>query len=366
MYLTTGLKNAISAVESVQEYDENVKTILAHKIVLAHILAGTVKEFQGMEPEEIVPFIEGEPEIGTVPVEPGLTNAASKIQGNNTEDEVANEGVITFDVRFYVKYPKKKNKDVKKSKDTAKSEDKNEYKEKFGKDREYVKLLVDVEAQKDFYPGYDLVVRGIYYAARQLSAQKGVEFENSDYNKIKKVYSIWICMYSPKYCQNTIIRYHIQQEVIFGKISRNKEFRYDLLEVLIVNLPIKVPEENEEPNLNGMLKTLLTPELPAKTIIERLESIYHIPLTNQEKGEVGDMCNLGEAILERGIKQGMECGIKQGMERGIEHGIQQVIKAYIELCEEMEISKEETRVKAQTKFDLREKTAEEYVKKYYK
>ena len=81
-----------------------------------------------------------------------------------------------------------------------------------------------------------------------------------------------------------------------------------------------------------MLKTLLTPELPAKTIIERLESIYHIPLTEQEKGEVGDMCNLGEAILERGIKQGME--------RGVERGIQQVIKAYIELCEEMEISKE--------------------------
>ena len=123
-----------------------------------------------------------------------------------------------------------------------------------------------------------------------------------------------------------------------------------MLEVLIVNLPIKVPEENEEPNLNGMLKTLLTPELPAKTIIERLERIYHIPLTEQEKGEVGDMCNLGEAILERGV----------------ERGIQQVIKAYIELCEEMEISKEETKEKAQTKFDLREKTAEEYVKKYYK
>ena len=35
--LCTGLKNAISAVETVQEYDENVKTILAHKIILAHM-----------------------------------------------------------------------------------------------------------------------------------------------------------------------------------------------------------------------------------------------------------------------------------------------------------------------------------------
>ena len=57
-----------------------------------------------------------------------------------------------------------------------------------------------------------------------------------------------------------------------------------------------------------MLKTLLTPELPAKTIINRLEHIYHIPLVEQEKGEFGDMCNLGEAILERGIEQGMAQG----------------------------------------------------------
>lgn len=49
-----------------------------------------------------------------------------------------------------------------------------------------IMLLIDVEAQKDFYSGYDLVVRGIYYAARQLSSHKGVEFEKTDYNNIKK------------------------------------------------------------------------------------------------------------------------------------------------------------------------------------
>ena len=117
-----------------------------------------------------MPFIEGEPEIGIVPVEAGLTNSTSKIQGINTEDEVANEGVVTYDVKFYVRYPKKKNATGKRQKT----------KKMPSKDREYVKLLIDVEAQKDFYPGYDLVVRGIYYAARQLSSQKGVEFENSE------------------------------------------------------------------------------------------------------------------------------------------------------------------------------------------
>ena len=27
-----------------------------------------------------------------------------------------------------------------------------------------------------------------------ISSQKGIEFTNSDYDKIKKVYTIWICM----------------------------------------------------------------------------------------------------------------------------------------------------------------------------
>ena len=87
-------------------------------------------------------------------------------------------------------------------------------------------------------------------------------------------------------------------------------------------------------------------ELSAKTIIDRLERIYHIPVTEQEKGGLGEMCNLGEGILERGIQQG--------------------IRAFIELCKEMGISEEETRMKAQTKFELQEEAAREYVQQYYK
>lgn len=126
----------------------------------------------------------------------------------------------------------------------------------------------------------------------------------------------------------------------------------------MINLPLKVPKENEEPNLNGMLKTLLAPELPAKTIIERLEQIYHIPMTEQKKGEFGDMCNLGEGILERGIERGIE----QGIERGIEQGV----KAFVEVCKELGVSKEETEEKVQTKFALSWERAEECVEKYYK
>ena len=313
--MNTELEKAILATNGGQEYDENVKVILAHKIILAHIMAETVEEFRGMKPEEIVPYIEGEPEVGVVPVEPGLTNGSARIQGSGTEDVIANEGMITFDIRFFVRYP--------------------EDRKPTGESGKYVKLLIDVEAQKDFHPGYDIVVRGIYYGARQLSSQKGVEFEKSDYNSVKKVYSIWICMYPPKYCENTIIRCHMNQEVLFGEVSEKEHFRYGLMEVLLVNLPLKVPQEEDEPRLTGMLKTLLSPEIPHREKVERLEKIYHVAMNREEKGDVESMCNLSEGIFEHGMQRGMERGMQCGMERGLERGREQGIGTVFDILEKL-------------------------------
>ena len=44
------------------------------RTLLAHILVKTVDGFQGMNPKDVVSYIGGEPFIGVVPVEPGLTN----------------------------------------------------------------------------------------------------------------------------------------------------------------------------------------------------------------------------------------------------------------------------------------------------
>lgn len=61
-----------------------------------------------------------------------------------------------------------------------------------------VKLIINVEGQNDFYPGYDIVTRGIFYTAQLISSQLETEFTGSNYGDIKKVYSIWICLNSPK------------------------------------------------------------------------------------------------------------------------------------------------------------------------
>lgn len=108
------LSNAVNAADTEAQYDEKAKRLLGNKIILAHILVKTVDEFQGMNPEDVVSYIEGEPYIGSVPVEPGLTNAGGKtavgtlkegqrIVGLNTENAEINEGLVRFDIIFYVR-----------------------------------------------------------------------------------------------------------------------------------------------------------------------------------------------------------------------------------------------------------------------
>ena len=68
--MNTEITNAVNAAGDKAQYDARVKRILAQKNILAHILVKTVGEFKGMKPEDVVTYIEGEPKVGIVPVEP--------------------------------------------------------------------------------------------------------------------------------------------------------------------------------------------------------------------------------------------------------------------------------------------------------
>ena len=107
--MNTELMNTIAAANDKAQYDACAKRLIGQKMILAHILVRTVDEFKGMQPEEAVMYIEGEPMIGIVPVNPGMTNTDKfnkttifneLIKGLNTEDSEINEGTIRFDIIF--------------------------------------------------------------------------------------------------------------------------------------------------------------------------------------------------------------------------------------------------------------------------
>jgi len=99
------IKNAVTSTDKDAQYDASAKRLLGQKHILAHILVKTVKEFTGMNPKDIVPLIEGETCISTIPIEPGLTNTVTENNGErliglNGENAEINEGLIRFDIIF--------------------------------------------------------------------------------------------------------------------------------------------------------------------------------------------------------------------------------------------------------------------------
>lgn len=165
--MNTEIANAVNAAGDKAQYDTRVKRVLAQKNILAHILVKTVDEFMGMNPEEVVKYIEGEPKVGIVPVEPGLTNVekmvmtGQRIVGLNTENAEINEGLVRFDIIFYVRM-------------------------KNGLSQ----IIVNIEAQKDEPTEYSILNRAIFYVSRLVSSQKERDFVNTNYDDIKQVFSI--------------------------------------------------------------------------------------------------------------------------------------------------------------------------------
>ena len=273
--MNTELKSAVMATDRDAQYDNSAKRLIAHKIILARILVKTVEEFKGMDPLEVAALIEGLPYISAVPVEPGLTNAVhfqngQRLVGFNTENQELNEGLVRFDIVFYVRM-------------------------KDGLSQ----IIINVEAQKDEPGEYEILNRAVFYVSRLISSQKERDFENSSYDDIKCVYSIWICMNME---ENTMGHIHLTKEDLIG--SYEWKGNLDLLNIIMIGLAKELPEHDETYELHRLLGALLTREL---TVDEKLDIIgkeYDIPLEENFRKDMSTMCNLSQGVKEEGIAIG--------------------------------------------------------------
>lgn len=104
-------------------------------------------------------------------------------------------------------------------------------------------MIINLEAQNEADPGCPRIKRGIFYCGRMLTAQYGTEFTHSQYQKIKKVVSIWVCIALPKKRKNSITRYHLTEENLVGNMREKLENYSGVLKMLDVLLS---PETDEE------------------------------------------------------------------------------------------------------------------------
>ena len=291
MELETTMAQSLRETDDKAGYDAACKRLLSEKIILAWIMKGCVHEFRACDVNEIAEkYIEGQPQVAETPVEAGTI-----IHGTGVEDASAVEGTITYDIRFFATAPAT---------------------------GEPIRLIINVEAQNDFYPGYPLIKRAIYYCSRMISAQYGTEFTASHYEKIKKVYSIWICMNPPKTQMNSITSYQIKEDNLVGSVKEPVS-NYDLITAVMINLGSRA--DGGEDDVLRLLSVLLSSEESAAQKRRILEDDFSIRMTESLDKEVSLMCNLSKGVEERGIAKGMEQGMKKGMEKGMEKGLEKGI-----------------------------------------
>ena len=285
----TTLAQGLHVTDDSAGYDAACKRVLSEKAILARIMKACLEEYKDCDVNEIAEkFIEGTPQVSTVPVLPD--EGSTIISGMDTEDKSVHEGTVTYDIRFRAIVP--------------------------GSD-ERIALIINVEAQNDFYPGYPLIMRAIYYCCRIISSQHGREFTNSHYEKIKKVYSIFICMSPPKYRQNTITRYRLVEENLVGKATEPVR-NYDLLSVVM--LCLGGPDGENYDGVLRMLDVLLSSKTSEAEKRKILQDDYDIQMTQTMDREVSVMCNLSKGVREQGIAEGLAKGRVEGHAEGRAEG----------------------------------------------
>ena len=282
--MNTEIANAVNAAGDKAQYDTRVKRLLAQKSILAHILVKTVDEFKGMKPEDVVKYIEGEPSISVVPVEPGLANmektdaAGQRIVGLNTENAEINEGLVRFDIIFYVRMP---------SVDDTKNG--------------LSQIIVNIEAQKDEPTEYKILNRAIFYVSRLISSQKERDFVNTNYDDIKQVFSIWICMNMD---DNSLSHIHLTKDEMLKPC--NWKGNLDLLNIVLIGITNEIPEHDEKYEMHRLIGTLLSGELKEQEKLDIIEHEYNIPISQEFREDVRIMCNLSTGIEERATERATE------------------------------------------------------------
>ena len=297
MVRQTDIAQTIDLALDKAKYDECAKKLLSYKSIIAWILKSCTKEFSQYSIAFIMDHcLKGKAEISQRAVHQDQPDREERLDGDqridglNTQANSIKEQTVYYDIRLEACVPG---------------------------GYETLQLIINLEIQLDDSPGYPLVARGFYYCARMISEQYGTVFTKEHYEKLRKVYSIWICPDPAKKRQNGISRYHTVKERVYGN-SDVKQGSYDLMEVVILNLGDT--DEKCEKEILNLLNLLFSSSVPPEEKKKRLDRDFKIAMTEEFESEVGKMCNLSDAIEELAIQRGMEKGMEKGMQQGMQQG----------------------------------------------
>ncbi len=291
--IKTEIAQSLDVAGDQAKYDAAARKLVAQKAILAYILKSTLDEFCSVPVKRIAEeFIEAPPRISGVAVhqdhpdvsfpEEEKLSGNDRIEGLPTEDVSVREGTVRYDIRFPVRVPG---------------------------NQERMEIIVNIEIQNDDMPGYPIPKRGIYYGSRLISAQRGTIFTDQEYEKIKKVVSIWICEGSAMVRSDTINEYCFAERCRRGEYREARE-NYDLMTVVVMRLGPK--GEGSKDDALRLLSKVFSTERSADEKKAILSEEFHIEVTEKLDQEVSSMCNLSAGVYDKGLHEGRREGKVEG------------------------------------------------------
>ena len=130
--------------------DQNCKLMISHEEMLSRIIKEFVEEAKHLSIEEIIEIVQDE----------------HRFQRVNNENTIPGYGTVRFAFFGCIDLPQP--------------------------DHTIKRIYLNVEIQNDAYPKYSLITRGDTYLSRIQTTQWGKEYNDQNYDGMKKVYLIWI------------------------------------------------------------------------------------------------------------------------------------------------------------------------------
>ena len=248
--------------------DQNCKLMISHEEMLSRIIKEFVEEAKHLSIEEIIKIVQDE----------------HRFQRLNNENTISGYGTVRFDFFGCIDLPQL--------------------------DHTIKRIYLNVEIQNDAYPKYSLITRGDAYLSRIQTTQWGKEYNDQNYDGMKKVYLIWILPQAAKKRDGQVSICKTDEEKQLEKVET-----YDKREQIVIYLD----KEHDTNKKYQEYDEVLTPLVVfLNNILDyqgkiRIMKEYGFKEIEKEVREVCDYANILEKeYLNKGIGIGVEKGIEQG------------------------------------------------------
>ena len=248
--------------------DQNCKLMISHEEMLSRIIKEFVEEAKHLSIEEIIKIVQDE----------------HRFQRLNNENTIPGYGTVRFDFFGCIDLPQL--------------------------DHTIKRIYLNVEIQNDAYSKYSLITRGDAYLSRIQTTQWGKEYNDQNYDGMKKVYLIWILPQAAKKRDGQVSICKTDEKKHLEKLES-----YDKREQIVIYLD----KEHDTNKKYQEYDEVLTPLVVfLNNILDyqgkiRIMKEYGFKEIEREVREVCDYANILEKeYLNKGIGIGVEKGIEQG------------------------------------------------------